>query len=439
MKGHETRGDDVLPAREHASLAREKNQSGVVVMITLTFVALACLYASLPSRVVAGQVGVDGKKQPPPANRAAKEPAARKKQVNKNAASNTGRSRQTKSKPVPLEGTVTFYTDQACRITLGSHDVGRLDELQHVEITMRTGEYLVIAKSLDNLHTWKQSIRIDKSTNLTVLIQLKEKPREPSTAAKADEPKRPVAAPSEDAKSGKKAADDLKVEPKPDPPVLSADDHLKTGDRLMTETRWAEAESAYRNGILIKPESTLLRAGLAAALMAQKKYAQAEIEYRRIVAQEPAKPLWHFKLGLALAEQQKYEDAELELTSAVDRDPSNVQFKGTLRQIRQKISLKPGAEAGSLRGVVADQKKAAIQGADIRAKSRTTGIETITQSDRNGQYVFPKLAPGDYTVTVNKTGFKTTVFEGLTVHIGQTTLLDCYLSEGSGRVAVKVR
>src|SRR5690242_750035 len=64
------------------------------------------------------------------------------------------------------------------------------------------------------------------------------------------------------------------------------------------------------------------------------------------------------------------------------------------------------ATTGSLRGVVTDNKGAVIPDADVTAKNDATGVETKTRTNGEGLYNFPRLAPGTYTVSVQKQGFK---------------------------------
>src|SRR5262245_10171574 len=60
---------------------------------------------------------------------------------------------------------------------------------------------------------------------------------------------------------------------------------------------------------------------------------------------------------------------------------------------------------GTLRGIVQDPTGALIPNADVTIKNEATG-ETRTQvSSSTGTFNFPGLLVGDYTVTVDLTGF----------------------------------
>ena len=60
------------------------------------------------------------------------------------------------------------------------------------------------------------------------------------------------------------------------------------------------------------------------------------------------------------------------------------------------------ATTGSLSGVVTDEMGAVVPDADVTAKNDATGVDTKTKSNGEGLYNFPRLAPGNYTVTVEK-------------------------------------
>ena len=396
----------------------------VAIMAAVSVALLWPCAQSVAAAIAAtvGQVGVDSRKYP-------------KRPGTKNSPASTSRSRPSRSKPAPPKGTVVFNTDLACRITLGTYDVGRLEEQQHREVSIGIGQYLVTAKSLDNLYTWTKAIQVEESASLRVVIELKGK-KEAAAAevTKSGEPKKTGVAQESGLKRGEPATGVLKEEPKPISTFLSAGDHEKNGDRLMAETRWADAASEYRKAIAIKPDIILLHAKLASALVAQKNYAEAEVEYLEIASHEPTNPLWHFNLGLALAAQQKYEEAESELTSAVTLAPTNVQFRGTLQQVRQMIAGR--TVTGWLKGTVKDQQERVVPGTYVRARNEATGLEASTQTNVAGVYSFANLVPGSYTLIFEKTGFKRLEFQFLTLSRGQPTTLDCSLTEGSGGVVV---
>src|SRR4051812_993751 len=70
------------------------------------------------------------------------------------------------------------------------------------------------------------------------------------------------------------------------------------------------------------------------------------------------------------------------------------------------ILLWAQAQTGSISGSVTDVNKAAIAGAAVEAKSPATGVTLRTVSSEAGDYVFPNVATGIWTITAEKPGFK---------------------------------
>ena len=61
----------------------------------------------------------------------------------------------------------------------------------------------------------------------------------------------------------------------------------------------------------------------------------------------------------------------------------------------------------SLRGIVTDPTGAVIPEATVTIKSLENGSSRKTASDINGEYSFLEVAPGDYTLLAEKSGFAT--------------------------------
>src|ERR1700681_4077351 len=73
------------------------------------------------------------------------------------------------------------------------------------------------------------------------------------------------------------------------------------------------------------------------------------------------------------------------------------------------------ATSGAIVGTVTDQTGAVVPKAEVQVVNiDTNATQTQTTTD-SGQYVFPSLAPGNYKLTVAKTGFHTSTVTGLTV------------------------
>ncbi len=85
------------------------------------------------------------------------------------------------------------------------------------------------------------------------------------------------------------------------------------------------------------------------------------------------------------------------------------------------------AATGTLRGQVADPSGAVIPQASLTVTS-AAGVSRTGMSDASGQYSVPGLAPGQYTVTVQATGFSTFTSPLVRIVAGQTRPLNVSLS-----------
>ncbi|MBV9154922.1 MAG: TonB-dependent receptor [Acidobacteriaceae bacterium] len=92
---------------------------------------------------------------------------------------------------------------------------------------------------------------------------------------------------------------------------------------------------------------------------------------------------------------------------------------------------------GGVRGVITDPSDAPIPGAAVTIKNVATGISSSTRSDNGGNYIFTSLAPGDYTVSAEATGFRP--FEvNATVQTDQTLDVAIKLSLTAATQSVEV-
>src|SRR6185369_394385 len=73
---------------------------------------------------------------------------------------------------------------------------------------------------------------------------------------------------------------------------------------------------------------------------------------------------------------------------------------------------------GSIVGTVTDPSGAAIPSANVIVTNEGTGIVVIRlQTDSSGNYVATALPPGQYSVTVEATGFKRSVNTGISLSV----------------------
>jgi len=94
--------------------------------------------------------------------------------------------------------------------------------------------------------------------------------------------------------------------------------------------------------------------------------------------------------------------------------------------------------AAALQGRVADPTSAAIAGARVELTQLATDIHAVTTTSSAGDYSFPQLNPGQYSVAVSAPGFNPLLRSGVTVSVGTTTVVDLTLPLGTGRDTVTV-
>src|ERR1035438_6705958 len=74
---------------------------------------------------------------------------------------------------------------------------------------------------------------------------------------------------------------------------------------------------------------------------------------------------------------------------------------------------------GTLEGRITDPSSALVSGAEVSAHNAQTGLTRTVRSSREGSYHFSNLPVGEYTVTVNATGFAAFLVSPVHIDIGQ--------------------
>ena len=74
---------------------------------------------------------------------------------------------------------------------------------------------------------------------------------------------------------------------------------------------------------------------------------------------------------------------------------------------------------GTIQGTVVDANGAVVPGANVEIKNLGTNFSRTLTTDEDGRFIAPLLQPGNYSVTVSKQGFATTVLESTALTVGQ--------------------
>ncbi len=98
-----------------------------------------------------------------------------------------------------------------------------------------------------------------------------------------------------------------------------------------------------------------------------------------------------------------------------------------------------GSSSSSLSGTVVDADGGAIPGATVIVKNNATGVSIEAVSNSSGQFSFPGLTAGTYTVTVSLAGFKTFVANEVRLISSRPSEITAKLEIGALTETIEVR
>src|SRR5271156_1026030 len=93
---------------------------------------------------------------------------------------------------------------------------------------------------------------------------------------------------------------------------------------------------------------------------------------------------------------------------------------------------------GRILGRVADPSGAVLAGVKVTATNEATGVSLETHSNDSGDYGFPQVPVGTFTIAFDLTGFKTNVRKGVLVDLNQVITLNGLLQVGEAKETVEV-
>jgi hypothetical protein len=88
------------------------------------------------------------------------------------------------------------------------------------------------------------------------------------------------------------------------------------------------------------------------------------------------------------------------------------------------------SETATVVGTVTDPTGAMQSAAVVSALNENTGVRAQALTTEEGQYSFPALRPGTWSITATAPGFKQLVRSGVLLQVGQTLRLDFRLELG---------
>ena len=111
---------------------------------------------------------------------------------------------------------------------------------------------------------------------------------------------------------------------------------------------------------------------------------------------------------------------------------------GILLTLNISLSGQTTASTGTIQGTVTDVSGAVVAGARVIINNRSNGRQLTVTTTSSGAYTSGALTPGDYTIRVEASGFKTTEIP-VTVQVGVTASGNARLQIGQASQVVEVQ
>jgi len=102
------------------------------------------------------------------------------------------------------------------------------------------------------------------------------------------------------------------------------------------------------------------------------------------------------------------------------------------------LPLQAQLPTATVTGTVTDPSGAVIPSAEVTLTNTSNGFKYTAIANGSGEYVVPNLAPANYTLKVEATGFKIYVQEGILLVVNQATTVNPVLQLGSQTQTVQV-
>ncbi len=96
------------------------------------------------------------------------------------------------------------------------------------------------------------------------------------------------------------------------------------------------------------------------------------------------------------------------------------------------------ATTGAIVGTVTDKNGAALSGAEVDISNKATNQVTKAVTNEGGQYVFPSVLPGEYTISVTKPGFRKASMTSFKIDVATSYPLNFALEVGELQQTVEV-
>ncbi|WP_158788334.1 carboxypeptidase-like regulatory domain-containing protein [Granulicella sp. L46] len=95
--------------------------------------------------------------------------------------------------------------------------------------------------------------------------------------------------------------------------------------------------------------------------------------------------------------------------------------------------------SGSIQGTVTDPSGAVIRNASVTLVETSTQVTRTAKTSSGGDYAFPNINVGTYSVTITAPGFETYLSTGNVLEVGSSIAVDAKMTLGSADIKVEVR
>jgi hypothetical protein len=111
---------------------------------------------------------------------------------------------------------------------------------------------------------------------------------------------------------------------------------------------------------------------------------------------------------------------------------------GLLASLIFAASMFGQSTSGAISGTIEDATNALIPGVTVTATGVNTGVVATAITNETGAYSFPSLAPGEYKITAELTGFQTETRTNVQLGNAQQLRLNFALKVGGAQQAIEV-
>src|SRR5579864_6242455 len=113
-------------------------------------------------------------------------------------------------------------------------------------------------------------------------------------------------------------------------------------------------------------------------------------------------------------------------------------FVGLFHLLSPEAAFCQGETTSAIIGQVSDASGAGVPRAAVTIINQETGLKRVAETDDSGQFNFPQLKPGTYSVKVEATGFTPQQNDSVVSGLGQKQTVNFTLKVAESKQTVEV-